>query len=886
MSQSSLKPILVVDKKGTLGSALVTKLSSLSLTVFVSSQDHPGKNVIAIPFYKKIPRIPNNSFSTIIIFYTGELELEQAIPSFIKKAQETQAKLILITSIFYYKEKMAEVLFAHYEHSEVVVIGDVFDEGESHKTPVNHLLWSTKTQGRVELLHDGLNLLYPVSLADTVKGIEAALFTLAEDRQIFAVMPVHPMTELSFVRILQKKYPLLQIDFLKGSSHPNYLLPHSAVPTLDEYNLEKDLAKLDLNPPVKKPSIALKKDKRNQGGRKTRTSYRSVFFIFSLVFFLLALPFIITITTAIGGGILLKQAKGHAEKGKLTEALHSSQSAVTFLTLSDETVTTVNAVVSVMGLSKEVSPLQRLVHSGKEIAEASTEFLQAGVQLQRILTSSQAASRDDFMLAIGTLKEAALSLQAIEAEGELPDTYKKSLASFDKPLGLLVNLVDASPKLLGFEGKQQYLLLFQNNFELRPGGGFIGSYGLLQVDHGKIIDLKINDVYDADGRLKANIEPPFGLRRYMGAPHWFLRDSNFDPDFVKSASSAASFLKLETGENVNGVIGLDVSFLSSLLEATGPLTLPDYKKTLTKDNFYLLTQSQVEDNFFPGSTQKKDFLRAAEAELMKRIEKRNFSYQKMVSLLTTAIGEKHLLFAFSDPAIQKLFAVNNLSGTLQEKRLVTPTVFLDSVGINEANIGQNKSNYYLKRNIDQDITIDGEGVVRGVTTVTYANQSSEKTPFGGDYKAYLRLIVPQGTTLTDISLDHKKVPIEEAVTDPNRYLSSSFRPPGGVEVDTLESEDNTQYGLFINVPAGKTKTVSLSYTLLHKINVDLPKWTYALHTIKQQGTLNDPYKLTIHYPLAVRLFTTTKGVNDLGGKATLETTLNEDKDSNFTFISK
>jgi len=101
----------------------------------------------------------------------------------------------------------------------------------------------------------------------------------------------------------------------------------------------------------------------------------------------------------------------------------------------------------------------------------------------------------------------------------------------------------------------------------------------------------------------------------MGAPNWFLRDSNFNPDFAMSASQAASFLKLETGESINGVIGIDVSFLSSLLDATGPVKLPDYQQTLTKDNFYLLTQSQVENNFFPGSTQKKDFLKAAEGEV-------------------------------------------------------------------------------------------------------------------------------------------------------------------------------------------------------------------------------------------------------------------------------
>jgi len=886
MSQSSSKPILIVDKNGELGSALSSRLAAASLTIFVSSKEHKDKNVITIPFLKKIPKIPNNSFSTIIIVYSGESELEQAIPSFIKKARETEAKLVLVVSIFHFKEKIAEVLFKLYEHSQVIVVGDVFPSIELAKTPVNQLLREVKTDHRVVLLRDGLELLYPVSLSDTVKSIESAIFTISEDRQVFAIIPKHPLTELSFVRLIQKRYPLLQLDFVRGSSSNSYSLPKAAIPSLVENNIDKELQKLDLAPSTKKQVVTLKKINQGSSRTKLKKSHRSLFFLLSLTFFVLALPFLVTLATAVGGGFLLKQAKLQVENGELADALRSSQSAASLLTLSNDTVATVRAVVGTIGLSSQIAPFENLIHSGKEVAEASTEFLQAGIQLQKILTASGQSTKEDFLLAIGTLKEAALSLQAIEAEDELPSSYKKSLDAFSKPLALMVNLLDTSPKLLGFEGKEQYLLLFQNNFELRPGGGFIGSYGLLQVDHGKIASLKINDVYDSDGRLKASIDPPFGLRRYMGSPHWFLRDSNFDPDFSQSASQAASFLKLETGENVSGVIGLDVSFLSSLLDATGPISLPDYKKTLTKDNFYLMTQSQVENNFFPGSTQKKDFLRSAEAELMKRIEERNFSYQKMLTVLTAAVEEKHLLFAFLDPTIQKLFLINNLSGSLKDTRTADPSTYLDSVGINEANIGQNKSNYYLKRSIDQDITIDGEGVVSGVTAVGYLNQSSARTPFGGDYKAYLRLLVPQGAVLTSVQIDKSNEQVVEAETDPNRYLSKSFRPPNGLEVDRKDQGGKTQYGLYLIVKAGEAKRISLSYTLPIKLDLTQDKWTYSLKTIKQQGTLNDPYRLTVNYPLAVRLFTASGGVNDLGGKAILETDLSKDKVSVFTFVSK
>lgn len=887
MSVLAKHPVLIVDKEGILGPSLAEHLAQTSLTVLVSSQHVEGSNIIPIPFHKKIPRIPNNSFSHLFVVYSGEKELEEAFLSFIAKAKETQAKLILITSVFHYKEEIADKLFQLYEHAQVIVIGDIFSQVfHMGSSPVNQLLFEAKTFGRVELGGNGLSLLYPIALTDAVQGIISSAFTLAEDGQIFALLPTHPVPQLSFARMLQKLYPLLQIDFIKGKYFlPRTTLPKRAIPVLTETLLESRLKQLDLtHTPLAAPLS--KKTSRKFKVHTPASSKRPLFLIISLIFFLLALPFLLTMGSAITGGILLKQTETQAEKGDLSQALASAKAASTFFTLSDQTAITLRSIVSVVGLSHEVLGFQTLIHSGKEVAYATTELLEAGNQLQLILGSSKPASKEEYLAAIDKLKQGATSLQAIEAEDTLPEAYKKRLAMFERPMSLMINLLDASPQLLGFNGKQRYLVLFQNNFELRPGGGFIGSYGIVDVDHGKISQLKVNDVYDADGKLSAHIDPPFGLRRYMGAPNWFLRDSNYSPDFSTSASQAASFLKLETGESVNGVIGIDVSFLSSLLEATGPVKLPDYQQTLTKDNFYLLTQSQVENNFFPGSTQKKDFLRAAEAELMKRLQARQFSYKNMLMILTSNIVEKHLLFAFPDQTMQKLFSVNNLSASLRDQREQKPNTYLDGVGISEANIGQNKSNYYLKRSIDQTVTIDGEGIVTHSTKLTYTNTSSKQSQFSGDYKAYLRLIAPRGAVLTGIQIDNTEQVIAEAVTDENRYLAKSFKPPQGIEVDTSEEGGKTLFGLVLVVPQTQTKTLTITYRLPTNAPVDSQEWTYAFQFLKQQGTLSDPYSLTVNYPLAVKVFTSEPGVNDLGGKAVIDGSLNRDQVIDLTFIQR
>ena len=178
----------------------------------------------------------------------------------------------------------------------------------------------------------------------------------------------------------------------------------------------------------------------------------------------------------------------------------------------------------------------------------------------------------------------------------------------DSLVQMVSSTIDFWPDMFGFNGSKTYLVLFQNNMELRPGGGFIGSYAILNLSKGKIGSFKIYDVYDADGQLKGHVEPPYPIRRYLPSIHWYLRDSNFNVDFSKGAVASAVFLNSEMQQAVDGVIGVDLSFVKNLLSVVGPVEVADYNQTVNADNFFQVAKAHAEDNFFPGSTQKKDFL--------------------------------------------------------------------------------------------------------------------------------------------------------------------------------------------------------------------------------------------------------------------------------------
>src|SRR3989344_1662095 len=158
-----------------------------------------------------------------------------------------------------------------------------------------------------------------------------------------------------------------------------------------------------------------------------------------------------------------------------------------------------------------------------------------------------------------------------------------------KKISKINTLLPGLGKIIGIGEQRVYLILLQNDTELRPTGGFIQTVGLLTLKNGQIIDLKTFDTYSLDGQLKGYVEPPSDLKKYLGESGWYLRDSNWDPDFSLSAQRAEWFLEKEIGRKVDGVISINTTSLKHFIGILGPLSYPP--NPLNKVN-YFLTRSQ------------------------------------------------------------------------------------------------------------------------------------------------------------------------------------------------------------------------------------------------------------------------------------------------------
>lgn len=892
------RPVLIIDKKGILAEVLIEKLQHECSVVVVSSQQPQVEkkenieHVLYVPFTKRIPAIPEAVYSLIIVIQNDIDEVGEFLPQIIQKAKDDVVKCIITIPLEESRDSFLKSLEASYRGVEVIVVGEVFGgRVEFDRSIALHRLFlEAIRKGKIVVLNTGMRRSYPVFIEDVAMGILEVAFGSKKGR-VFFLFPKHPPTELSLARMLAKVNPLLAIDFVKTDKEPHpYQLPQIAGEYLldDNYWLDQRIRQLHEMLPENIQEVSRPGDKspfrlvdvpfvEKKKKKKGLPVIQSI--VFALILFLL-LP---SISVAAGTGIGVWQlfgAKDDLLSGYLTEAGNKARVAQASFGIARVVMPMLSQQARLLGQGERVEQLSQTIDTAQEVASVTSASVSAAEGFISVMKGESKDSEKTFRQSMANAQTALQFVEKQRANG-LSNPYMDQVGEVINEYKPLITLAGSTatiaPDLFGFSGKKTYLILFQNNMELRPTGGFIGSYSILTLDQGKVNSFTIHDVYDADGQLKGHIEPPYPLRRYLPSVHWFLRDSNFSPDFPTAASSAAYFLQQETKQDVDGVIAADVSFVQSLVEALGPLQLPAYNETITGENFYLLTQTHAEKDFFPGSTQKKDILRSVFTAMQEKLaQEKHLPYAVLGKAVAAALEEKHILFSFENPQVQKIFTINGFSAALWDEREGNEQHIQDFLAVSEANVGVNKANFFIKRKIKQEMAIDGEGSISGRLTLYYQNDSKKDTWPGGDYKNYLRVLLPQGAQLTGIQFDGKPQAITAAVTDPSIYERQGFTPPTALEVEQTEVQEKTAFGFLVIVPAGAFRSVTVSYVLAQKASVTSETLSYDLRVFKQPGTENDQYEFSLHYPLAMKVYEATTGVTDAGGRAMFTGKLSKD----------
>jgi hypothetical protein len=386
-------------------------------------------------------------------------------------------------------------------------------------------------------------------------------------------------------------------------------------------------------------------------------------------------------------------------------------------------------------------------------------------------------------------------------------------------------LMKHADSLLAKDGTKNYIVFFYNNMEIRPGGGFIGSFAHLSFDHYSIKEFKIYDVYDADGQLTAHIEPPKAIRLHLGQPHWFLRDSNFSPDFEQNTKTAEYFLdkELQLGK-FDGSFGITTTAMTYMLEAFGDVYVPDFEETINKDNFYLKTQAQTEKEFFPGSKQKKNYLSSIGRMLFLKLDAA--SPATLAKSLRQAFDEKHIVMFMKDKKFQEDIEKLHWSGqTIYPQCAVDgENCLINHIFPVDANLGVNKANYFVSKFIHLVSRFQKDGSVKNELTINFTNNSASDTFPGGKYTNYFQLYLPNDAEITSIEIDGT----------------------------TIEDYDETKSGFFkilgmlLEVQPASSSYINVAYTL--KTKAVTGQNTYQVVIQKQIGAFNSDFTFEVYFP--------------------------------------
>lgn len=251
------------------------------------------------------------------------------------------------------------------------------------------------------------------------------------------------------------------------------------------------------------------------------------------------------------------------------------------------------------------------------------------------------------------------------------------------------NTVRLLPGMFGADGPKNYVLLFQNNAELRAGGGIPGAVALLHAENGRLSLL--NQVSGSSfPQAPSSVLPlPVETRGLYGEiTGQYMQDVTLTPQFPLSAQLARELWRSRYGVTVDGVVSIDPVALSYLLSATGPIQLPT-GDTLTSANAVKLLLSDAYAQY-PSVVQKDAFFAQAAMAVFHKISSGEFDPRAMIAALSHAGSERRVLLWSADPDQEKILAATTLSGTLPTSIRTRPAF---GVYLNDATGA--KMDYYL-----------------------------------------------------------------------------------------------------------------------------------------------------------------------------------------------
>ncbi len=521
---------------------------------------------------------------------------------------------------------------------------------------------------------------------------------------------------------------------------------------------------------------------------------------------------------------------------------HAIAAAIAALDAADKAVEALEPNADLLGLKGKSSFVQgsaddRIQTAVKTMTALLPKVNEIAVSVDKMRTEIDAINVDRYPQKFGKtpVREQLVAVKAV----------------IENAANLFVNaqpLLLALPKLLGEPTEKRYLVIFQNDKELRSTGGFMTAYAQFRMDRGKAIMEKADDIYALDGALRKKFPAPREILTFhKGVYNLNIRDSNLSPDFKYSMQTFETIYDAVGGrERIDGIIAVDTHVFVEALKILGPMYV--YGREFSADIDKRCDCPKAIYELEDYSTRPVGYVREARKDvigillrdlLQKALGVSPSKYWgQLFQMLLTEINEKHVLAYMHDTGAQKAIESFNLGGRIMTAS-ETATLLKykegdgwDYIHLNNSNMAGAKSNMFVSEKVTKDVTVNNDGSIATKLTVDYKNPypgsdcglESGGLCLNAPLRNWVRVYAPAGSKL-----------LESRGTQ-----SPKDNKP--VSMDTYEALGKTVFEGFLIVNPLGTAKLELTYTS----PVKLSDGKYRLLIQKQPGTDKQEWSMKLN----------------------------------------
>ena len=453
------------------------------------------------------------------------------------------------------------------------------------------------------------------------------------------------------------------------------------------------------------------------------------------------------------------------------------------------------------------------------------------------------------------------------------------------------------PRLAGVsgEGPKTYLLIAQNEDELRPTGGFITAAGTLLVRDGRIVRVSFQNSSEFDNWEWPYPPAPWPLEQYMNSPVLIFRDANWYPNFPTSVEYIEYIYSYTNDHSVDGVIAFDQHVLVEVLGVTGPIQVEGEAELVDADNvidFMRAEKTPSAEDLASGDWNNKAFMNKITVALIEKLMRNEIPLEQLAGLMMRILDERHLLLQLDNPQMTDLLARRNWDGALRPG-------MGDYLMVIDSNVGFNKTNAVVQSNFAYDVDLTNPEFPEATLVVTHQNHASDQVPclpypylaasgISDDllqrqypidrcYWNYLRIY-----TLPEVEL------LDAQTQDiPAEWTLRGQPAPSQVDVLDEELEGVRGFGTFEVVPGGESVANAFHFALPSSVLQPDPfldeQMVYRLKIQKQPGTRATAVVLRVHLPPAADLIAVPPAAQVQGTSVLVQLSLVQDVELEFIF---